>query len=74
MKLKSFMKVSISTCTTYTIINGDSVVDYFTVDYSEKDQEKLSKNIIKRMNYGSADVRFVNVVNGRMHVDCEIKG
>ena len=58
--------------TTFTILSGEHVVDYFTVDYQEKDQEKLSKNILKRISYGSSNVKFVDVVNGKMQVTCEL--
>lgn len=83
MKLKSLNKVCTAICTRYTVRNeSGECLDYFTVDYAEKDFPKLNKAILKRFDLEkqSAEVQFVdthfNQVTGKveLHVDCIVKG
>lgn len=82
MKLKSFEKVRVATCTEYVVFNGDGTVDSFTVDYLAKtkdgtfDTATLNAAILKRMKYENmgAKVRFVDVnsVTGNLKVTVDI--
>ena len=82
MKLKSFEKVRIATCTKYVVFNGDNLVESFTVDYLAKtkdgtlDTATLNAAILKRKEYENmgAKVRFVNVNSetGNLNVTVDI--
>lgn len=83
MKLKSLNKVCTAICTRYTVRNeSGETLDYFTVDYAEKDIPKLNKTILKRfeLEKRGAEVQYVdthfNQVSGKveLHVDCIVKG
>ena len=82
MKLKSFEKVCIATCTEYVVFNGGDPVDSFTVDYLAKpkdgtfDTATINAAILKRMKYENmgAKVRFVDVnrATGNLTVTVDI--
>lgn len=83
MKLKSLNKVCTAICTRYTVRNeGGETLDYFTVDYAEKDFPKLNKAILKRFDLEKqgAEVQFVDTHYNKttdkveLHVDCIVKG
>lgn len=81
MKLKTFQKISTSVETTYYVMKTGSwkskefeTIDYFTVNYLEKDNEKLQKSILKRMYYENNGANIVNidVTNNHLGVTIEI--
>lgn len=82
MKLMSFEKVRLATCTEYVVFNGDNPVDSFTVDYLAKtkdgtfDTATHNAAILKRMKYENmgAKVRFVDVnsATGNLTVTVDI--
>lgn len=79
MKLKSFLKVCNATNVRFNVYEGPAAegkfVDTFTVDYCGQEIEKLNKNIMKRFALcdKGAEVEYVDVINGVMHVDVMIK-
>ena len=79
MKLKSFLKVCNATVIRYNVFAGpcknSEFLDTFTVDYVSQDIETLNKNIMKRFDLvdRGAEVEYVDVINGKMHVDVIIK-
>ena len=83
MKLRTFQAVCNESLVTYTVFKKGSKktgefenVDYFKVDYLEKDNSKLAAAVLKRMDYEKrgAEVIFVSVnhANGGLSVDIEI--
>lgn len=75
IKLSTFNKLNISTKTRYTVHVGAAegqMVDYFTVDYLEKDMDMLNKNILKRMRYeeqgAKVDMIDINGAAGCLNV------
>lgn len=77
MKLKSFEKVRLATCSEYVVFKGGNPVDSFTVDYLAKTKEDTpNAAILKRMKYENmgAKVRFVDVnsATGNLTVTVDI--
>lgn len=82
MKLKSFEKVRLATCSEYVVFKGGNPVDSFTVDYLAKTKEgtfdtaTINAAILKRMKYENmgAKVRFVDVnsATGNLTVTVDI--
>ena len=79
MKLKSFLKVCNATNVRFNVYAGKAkdgeFLDTFTVDYIGQDVETLNKNIRKRFDLveKGAVVEYVDVINGKMHVDVIVK-
>ena len=80
MKLKSFQKVNTAVKTVYSVYKAGSwktgdfkAVERFTVDYLEKDNEKLRKAVLKRIEYENMGAVVVSVDVVKDHLDLSIE-